>query len=297
MFLAVQLFHPFVISIAWAASNCNRPLPPCFLRTYKRYTSAFGWCCPWMISSFLVFLSIFCSSYWCRLTIPKLYLSTGNANDPIAWILFFGLNSVPRINFNLLNYFFFKFSFPFLCCISWLSFMSHFIYTALESSLLMSFSNVFTTYALLWTLSFYKHIFAHFSSPKFILISLLIAVTIFIPFSKSTPFLPGSFKPAACIKWLIFLSVPCTYIHNQLCSARVLMEQKLYRRVMAKQSPPGTVLSYLNGLLLQYFLLCFWMKLLLLLLLSSSSSSLLLLSSSNFSLLGFVWEIFTYPGM
>ena len=148
----------FVISTAWAASNCIKPLPPCFLRTYKRSTSACGWCCQWMVSRFLVFLSNFCSSYWCLLTIPKLYLSTGTANDPVAWILFFGLNSVTRINFNLLKYFFFKFSFPFLCCMSWLSFMSHFIYTALESSPLMSFSNMLPTYLLLWTLPYFKHI-------------------------------------------------------------------------------------------------------------------------------------------
>ena len=64
----------FVISTAWAASNCIRPLPPCFLGTYNRSTSAFGWCCPWMVSSFLVFRSSFCSSSWCQLTIPKLYL-------------------------------------------------------------------------------------------------------------------------------------------------------------------------------------------------------------------------------
>ena len=69
----------FVISTAWAASNYIRPLPPCFLGTYKRSTSAFGWCGPWMVSSFLVFLSSFCSSSWCQLTIPKLYLSTGTA--------------------------------------------------------------------------------------------------------------------------------------------------------------------------------------------------------------------------
>ena len=31
----------FEIFTAWAASNCIRPLPPCFLGTYKRSTSAF----------------------------------------------------------------------------------------------------------------------------------------------------------------------------------------------------------------------------------------------------------------
>jgi hypothetical protein len=67
-----------------ASSNRFRPLPPCFFGTYKRSTSAFGCCCTWMFSSFLVFLSSFCSSYWCEIIIPKLYLSTGTASDPIA---------------------------------------------------------------------------------------------------------------------------------------------------------------------------------------------------------------------
>ena len=76
----------FLISTAWAASNCIKPLPPCFLGAHKRSTSAFGWCCPWMVSSFLVFRSSFCSYSWCQLIIPKLYLSIGTANDPVAWI-------------------------------------------------------------------------------------------------------------------------------------------------------------------------------------------------------------------
>ena len=90
--------------LTWAASNCIKPLPPCFLGTYKRSTSVFGWCCPWMVSSFLVFRSSFCSSSWCQLTIPKLYLSTGTYNDPIAWILLFAFNSVPKISINFLKY-------------------------------------------------------------------------------------------------------------------------------------------------------------------------------------------------
>ena len=51
-----------IISTTRAASNYIRPLPPCCLGTYKRSTSALGWCCPWMVSSFLVFLSNFYSS-------------------------------------------------------------------------------------------------------------------------------------------------------------------------------------------------------------------------------------------
>ena len=127
----------FVVSTAWAASNFIKPLPSCFLGTYKRSTSAFGWCCPWMVSSFLVFQSSFCSSSWCQLTIPKLYLSTGTANDPIAWILFFALNSVPKTSLNLIKYPLFSFSFSFLCCIPKLSSIPKYLYAFLGSSSLL----------------------------------------------------------------------------------------------------------------------------------------------------------------
>jgi hypothetical protein len=38
------------------------------------------------------------------------------------------------------------------------------------------------------------------------------------------------------------------FIHNQLCSARVLMQQVLYRRVMAKESSLEYSSSYMFGL-------------------------------------------------
>ena len=112
-----------VISTAWTASACIRALPPCFLGAYKRSTSAFVWCCPWMVGSFLVFRSSFWSFSWCQLTIPKLYLSTATANDPISWILFFTLNSVSKTSLSHLKYSFSSFSFSFLCCMSKLSSM------------------------------------------------------------------------------------------------------------------------------------------------------------------------------
>jgi len=107
-----------------------------FLGTYKRSTSAFGWCCPWMASGFLIIRSSFCSSSWCQLIIPKMYLSTGTANDPIAWILFFVLNSVPKTSLNL-EYSFFSFSFSFLCCMSKLSSVPKYLYAFPRSSSLM----------------------------------------------------------------------------------------------------------------------------------------------------------------
>ena len=57
-----------------------------------------------MVSIF-VFLS---SSSWCQLILPKQNLSTGTAFDLAVWILFFALNSVPKINLNLLKYSFFN---------------------------------------------------------------------------------------------------------------------------------------------------------------------------------------------
>jgi len=102
-----------------------------------------------MASSFLVFRSSFCSSSWCQLTIPKLYLSIGTANDPVAWILFFALNCVPKTNLNLLKYAFFSFSFSFLCWMSKFSSMPKYLYAFLsvpctwypQSALFSSFVN------------------------------------------------------------------------------------------------------------------------------------------------------------
>jgi len=80
--------------------------------------------------------------------------STGNANDPVAWILFFVLNSVLKSNLSLPKYSFFNFSFSFLCSTSWLSFMPNYLYAFLGSSFWMSFSNVLSIYVLLRTLTF-----------------------------------------------------------------------------------------------------------------------------------------------
>ena len=110
-----------------------------------------------MVSSFLVFRSSFCSSSWCQVTIPKLYLSTGTANDPIAWILFFALNSVPKTSLNLLQYSFFSCSFSFLCCISKLSSIPKYLYAFLGSSSLMSLSNVLPTCNLLCYYYYYYY--------------------------------------------------------------------------------------------------------------------------------------------
>ena len=84
----------FTISNMYAPSRWISPIPPCFLETYKRSTSALQWCCPWMISSYLVFLSNFHTSCFFQLIIPKLCLSNRTSSHPIASILFFAFNSV-----------------------------------------------------------------------------------------------------------------------------------------------------------------------------------------------------------
>ena len=124
----------FVISTELAVSNSIRLLPSCFLGTYKRSTSAFVWCCPWIVSSFLLLRSSFCSPSWYQSIIPKLYSSTGTANDPIAWKVSFALNSVLKTSLNLLKYSFFSFSFSSLCCMSKFSSMPKYLYAFLGSS-------------------------------------------------------------------------------------------------------------------------------------------------------------------
>jgi hypothetical protein len=146
----------------YASSSWISPFPLCYLGTYKRSTCGLGWCCPWMVSSFLVFVSNFHSFFWCQLIIPKLYLSTGTASDPVACILFSALNSVFKINL-------ISSSIPSLTFLSRSdvpcndSSTPKYLYAFLGPSSVMSFSYV-----------------THFSSPKVILISLLIVFSICI---------------------------------------------------------------------------------------------------------------------
>jgi len=170
--------NTFLISAALAYSDCIRPFSSCFLGTHQRSTSAFEWCCPWTVSSFLVFLSSFWNSGH-QLTIPKAYLSTGTANDLIDWILFFELNSVHKTNLNLLKYSFFNFSFSFLCWMSKFSSMPQYLYASLGSSSVISFSNALPMYILLRTQSVFKHIHAYFFNPQLILMYFVTAFTVF----------------------------------------------------------------------------------------------------------------------
>ena len=108
--------------------------------------------------------------------------------------------------------------------------------------LLMSFSNVLATCIMLWTLPLFKHILAHFSKPKFIFISLLIVCTIFISFFKSFYFYLAVSSHPYAINELFSSQFHVLDTHNQLCSARLLMEWAQCKRVMAKESPLGIFL-------------------------------------------------------
>ena len=117
-------------------------------------------------TSFFVFRSSICKSSLCQLTIPKLYLSTGTANDPIACILFFATNSDPKlvpISSRIPSSAFLSHSYA-ICQNSLLCLNT---YAFLVSSTVTSFSNVFRICLLLWTLPLLKHIFAYFSKQKY----------------------------------------------------------------------------------------------------------------------------------
>jgi len=125
-------------------------------RVCKRSTSAFVWCCQWMVSSFLGCISSVRSSSWRQLTTPKLHQCSGTANDPRACFIFFALNSVPKTNLSLFKYSFFNFSFSFLCSVSWLSSIPSYLFAFVGSGSVSSFSNVLLTYIFCWNLPFLK---------------------------------------------------------------------------------------------------------------------------------------------
>src|SRR5215469_4856525 len=100
-----------IISALYVASTCTSPLPPSFLFTYSLSISAFGWYILYIVSIFLVFLSICFISSILQLIISKLYLSTGTASAPIAVILFLAFSSDFIIILNLLLYSCFNLSF------------------------------------------------------------------------------------------------------------------------------------------------------------------------------------------
>jgi len=118
-----------------------------------------------------------------------------------------------------------NFSFSFLCYSSWLSSMPRYL-SVLSSCpvLLMSFSNVLPVFVLLLALPFFKHILAHFSNPKFISLSLLIALQCSFH-SSDRPHFCTAVSSHPHTTFDLFPSQFCSLdIHSQLCTASLLMQ-------------------------------------------------------------------------
>jgi len=77
---------------------------------------------------------------------------------------------------------------------------------------------------------------------KLLLMFLPNAFIFFISFSNPSSSVTSSFKPFTYNKWLISLSVLCTWYPQSALFSLCVMQQVLYRRVMAKDSPPGIFL-------------------------------------------------------
>ena len=89
--------------------------------TYSLFISAFGWWILYIVSVFLVSLSIFPISSILQFMVPKLCLSTGLTKAPIAIILFLAFNSDFSIILNLLVHSVFSLSFSYWCRVPTLS--------------------------------------------------------------------------------------------------------------------------------------------------------------------------------
>ena len=101
--------------------NSSKPLPPSFLLIYNLSTSALGWCIPFIVNIFLVFLSSFSISDFSHGRMPKLYIITGVAKLFMAIILFLELSWVFKTFFTRLKYSLFTFSFITLSLIPFFS--------------------------------------------------------------------------------------------------------------------------------------------------------------------------------
>jgi len=124
-----------------------------------------------MLSSFIIFLSNVRRSSWFQVVIPQIHLTTATGSDLSS--LCCSLCAVSKNNLKFLNYSLSRFSFLFVCCTSWHSFISKYL-----SAFFWSRSLMFSTVSLLcffFRLYNFKQILSHFSNPYVILVSLLIA--------------------------------------------------------------------------------------------------------------------------
>jgi hypothetical protein len=82
IFFTFNICHQFH-NFCYAGSFCLRQSSSSLFSVF-----AIAWCCLWLDSVLLVFLTSFCIYSWCQLIIPKLYLSTGTDNVPFACIFY-----------------------------------------------------------------------------------------------------------------------------------------------------------------------------------------------------------------
>ena len=100
-------YHPRTFSSLFTlSSHPLSPLPPVFLETYNLATSLLGCNSLFIVINFLVFLSIYCSSFLFHLSIPAPYLKMETAQVFSAISLFFPFRLLFKISFALLNQFY-----------------------------------------------------------------------------------------------------------------------------------------------------------------------------------------------
>ena len=101
-----------IISALYFTLICTSPLPLSFLFIYSLSMSAFGRCILYIVSIFLVFLSISFISSVPQLIIPELYLNIGSASDLIIIIFIIIIISLLFLSSSTLSFYYYYY----YCC-------------------------------------------------------------------------------------------------------------------------------------------------------------------------------------
>ena len=115
-------YHPRLFSSLFTLfSHPISHLPPFFLETCNRAISLCGCNSLFIVISFLVFLSVSCSSFLFHLSIPAPYLKMETAHVFSVVILFLPFSLLFKINFVLLkysflNYYYYYYYYYYCCC-------------------------------------------------------------------------------------------------------------------------------------------------------------------------------------
>ena len=189
--------------------------------------------CPWVI-----FLSRFCNSSLHQLIIPKLYISTGTANDPIASVVFLALNSLLVTNLSLFKYSLFRFSF--LCSMPWLSCVLILVcFSQIQfCPPQMCFLDMFCSGPDL----FFKQSFAYFYNPKFIVMSLLIAFKFLFHSPNCSHFYLTFSSHTYKVSDLLFFSFPYTCYPQPSPFISFVNGISAKQKISGTESPPGIFL-------------------------------------------------------